>query len=33
MSIGSLSNDVFERRASTGSGIFAILGRDFEQIF
>ena len=32
LSIGSLSNDVFERRASTGSGIFAILGRDFEQI-
>ena len=25
--------DVFERRTSTGSGLFAILSRDFEQIF
>ena len=30
----SLSSDVFERqRTSTGSGIFALLSRDFEQIF
>ena len=27
--LGSLSNDVFERRASTGSELFAMLGRDF----
>ena len=25
--------DVFERRTSTGSRLFAILSRDFEQIF
>ena len=30
--IGSLSSDVFERRTSTGSGRFALLSRDFEQI-
>ena len=30
--IGSLKSDVFERRTSTGSGIFAHLSRDFEQI-
>ena len=30
--IGSLGNDVFERHKSTGSGIFALLGRDFGQI-
>ena len=29
----SLSNDVFERHTSTGSGLFAVLGHDFEQIF
>ena len=29
----SLSNHVFERHTSTGSGLFAILGHDFEQIF
>ena len=28
-----LSNDIFERRTSTGSELFAILGRDFEQTF
>ena len=28
-----LSNDVFERRKSTGSGFFALLSRDFEQFF
>ena len=31
--LGSLSSDVFERRTSTGSGLFALLRRDFEQIF
>ena len=31
--IGSLSSDVFERRTSTGNGLFAHLSRDFEQIF
>ena len=31
--IQSLRNDVFERRKSTGSGLFAILGRDFDQLF
>ena len=30
---GSISNDVFERRTSTGSGLFALYGREFEQIF
>ena len=33
MTVGSLSSDVFERRPSTGSGMFAIMSRDFEQIF
>ena len=28
-----ISNDVFELHTSTGSGLFAILGCDFEQIF
>ena len=32
MVVGSLSNDVVERGTSTGSGLFAFLGRDFEQI-
>ena len=31
--LGSLSSDVFERRTSTGSGRFALLSHDFEQIF
>ena len=31
--VGSLSSDVFERRTSTGSGRFALLSHDFEQIF
>ena len=31
--IGSLSSDVLERRTSTGNGRFALLSRDFEQIF
>ena len=31
--IGCLNSDVFERRTSTGSGLFALLSRDFEQIF
>ena len=31
MPLGSLSIDVFERRASTGSGLFANLVRDFDQ--
>ena len=30
--IGSLSNDVFEQRTSTGSEMFVILSCDFEQI-
>ena len=29
----SLSSDVFEPRASTRSGLFALLSRDFEQTF
>ena len=29
----TLSSDVFERRTSTGSGLFALLSRDFEQIW
>ena len=33
MTLGSLSSDVFERRTSTGNGRFALLSRDFEQIF
>ena len=32
-SLGSLSSDVFEPWASTGSGLFALLSRDFEQTF
>ena len=31
--IVSLSSDVFERRTSTGSEVFALLSRDFDQIF
>ena len=31
--IVSLSSDVFERRTSTGSELFALLSRDFDQIF
>ena len=31
MIAGSLSNDVVERRTSTGSGLFALLSPDFEQ--
>ena len=31
--IGSLTNDVTEQRRLTGTGIFAFLGHDFEQIF
>ena len=31
--IESLSTGVFEQRTTTGSGLFAILGCDFEQIF
>ena len=31
--IQSLRNDVFERRESTGSGLFAMLGSDFDQLF
>ena len=30
---GSLSTDVFERRTSTGSGLFALLRRDFDKMF
>ena len=29
----SLSSDVFKRRTSIGSGRFALLSRDFDQIF
>ena len=32
MPSGNLSNDVFERRTSTGSGRFADLRRDFDQV-
>ena len=32
MIAGSLSKDVVERRKSTGGGLFALLGRDFEQL-
>ena len=32
LALGSLSNDVFERQMSTASGLFALLGRKFEQI-
>ena len=32
--LGSLSNDIFEQRTSTGSvDIFALLSRAFEQVF
>ena len=31
--IGSLSNDVFERRTSTGSGLFSFFDGGFAQIF
>ena len=31
-SLGRLSKDVFERRTSTGSGLFVPFGRDLEQI-
>ena len=31
--IVSLSSDVFERRTSTGSELFSLLSRDFDQIF
>ena len=31
--IGSLSNNVFERRTSTGSGIFSFFDGGFAQIF
>ena len=31
--IGSLTSDVIEQRLLTGTGIFAFLGHDFEQIF
>ena len=31
--LGILSSDVFERRTSTGNGLFALVSRDFEQIF
>ena len=33
MIIGSLSNNVFERRTSTGSGLFSFLDGGFAQIF
>ena len=32
-SLGSLCNDVFEPRTSTGSGVFSLLSRGFEPIF
>ena len=32
-SLGSLNSDVLERRTSTGSGRFALLSRDFQQMF
>ena len=31
LALRSLSNDLFERRASTGSELFELLGRDFEK--
>ena len=32
--LGSLSNDIFEQRKSTGSvDVFALLNRAFEQVF
>ena len=33
VSIGNLSKDVFERRKSTGSGHFVLLGSNFSQLF
>ena len=33
VSIGNLSRDVFERRMSTGSGRFMLLGSNFSQLF
>ena len=33
LSTGSLSSNVFERRTSTGSGIFSFLDGGFAQIF
>ena len=33
LALGSLSNDLFERRASTGSERFEVLGRGFEKGF
>ena len=33
MTTGSLSNNVFERRTSTGSGLFSFFGGGFAQIF
>ena len=33
MKLGSLSNDVFERRTSTGSGLFSFFDGGFAQIF
>ena len=33
MLIESLSSDVFERRTSTGSGLFALLSGNFDLIF
>ena len=32
-SLGSLSKDVFERRTSTGSGLFSFLNGGFAQVF
>ena len=32
-SIGSLSNDVFDRRTSVGRGLFVLFGRYFERKF
>ena len=31
--VAPLSGDFFEPRTSTGSGLFALLSRDFKQIF
>ena len=30
--LGSLSNNIFEQRMSTGNGLFTLFGSDFEQI-
>ena len=32
MLLGSLSNNGFERRTSTGSGLFALFSRGFDEI-